>query len=451
MLVRFVVDNLLSFGTQTEFNLFPSNQSSKKKHHLYQTKGINILKMSAIYGANGAGKSNLLLSLLLLVELIDNEEYIGHILFNRFKTEKSEQRPNVLLGIEFINNGTPYLYAVKLGQGRIQHEELYISGLGVKKNELVFERTQNEDGENNVELPESFYRNSEGKILNDVIIKSFKKSRKTFLKVLSELEHESFDDIRNAYSWFKEKLVALTPGAYYGYMVSRFVNDRPFSKFAKKMMCSFHTGIREMDFEKIEVSQYLGEDDELIEEIYKDLQESGGDFVDVVLRGERVAISMEHDVAYVHRIFFRHIGVSDEVKFYLDDESDGTRKLFEYIPIFKEIIDDNKVYLIDEIERSIHPIIVKELISKFSKEEKTNGQLIFSTHESNLLDQDIFRQDEIWFVEKDENACTNLYPLSDFKVHHTKNIEKGYLNGRYGAIPFTGNLKDLNWTNLEAS
>jgi AAA15 family ATPase/GTPase len=104
-----------------------------------------------------------------------------------------------------------------------------------------------------------------------------------------------------------------------------------------------------------------------------------------------------------------------------------------------------KKYIVDEIERSIHPILIKELISKFSKEENTKGQLIFTSHESNLLDQDILRTDEIWFAEKNNRGETKLYSLSDFKEHSTIDIRKGYLQGRYGGIPFISNLQDLNW------
>lgn len=183
--------------------------------------------------------------------------------------------------------------------------------------------------------------------------------------------------------------------------------------------------------------------------IYQDLVDSESGILSGNLSDERLTIRLEGDLAYVYRLYFKHEGIDDDVKFYFNDESDGTKRLFEYVALFKDIVDKNVVYIIDEIERSIHPTIIKELIHKFSSEEKTKGQLIFSTHESNLLDQEIFRQDEIWFVEKDEHGTSNIYPLSDFKVHHTKNIQKGYLNGRYGAIPFTGNLKDLKWVKHE--
>ena len=99
-------------------------------------------------------------------------------------------------------------------------------------------------------------------------------------------------------------------------------------------------------------------------------------------------------------------------------------------------------YFIDEIERSVHPVMIKVIISKISEKESCRGQLIFTTHESCLLDQKILRADEIWLTQKDSSQATQIYPLSDFNIHKTANIEHGYLNG---GIPFLSNLKDLNW------
>lgn len=126
-------------------------------------------------------------------------------------------------------------------------------------------------------------------------------------------------------------------------------------------------------------------------------------------------------------------------------ESDGTCRLIEYMLIFYGISLSAEVYVVDEIERSIHPILIKSIIKKLSESNGINGQLIFTTHESCLLDQNILRPDEIWFAQKDAEQATQLYPLSDFNIHHTANIENGYLNGRYGGIPFLSNLKDLHW------
>ena len=126
-------------------------------------------------------------------------------------------------------------------------------------------------------------------------------------------------------------------------------------------------------------------------------------------------------------------------------ESDGTRRLIEYMPLFFALTHGHGVFVVDEIERSVHPIMVKSIIQKISDSKQAKGQLIFTTHESCLLDQSIFRPDEIWFAQKDAEQSTKLYPLSDFNIHNTANIENGYLAGRYGGIPFLSNLKDLHW------
>ena len=115
------------------------------------------------------------------------------------------------------------------------------------------------------------------------------------------------------------------------------------------------------------------------------------------------------------------------------------------MPLIYTIMKGDAVYIVDEIERSIHPILIKSIISKISDSHEAKGQLIFTTHESCLLDQSIFRPDEIWFAQKDVDQSTQLYPLSDYNSHKTANIENGYLNGRYGGIPFLSNLSDLKW------
>ena len=162
-----------------------------------------------------------------------------------------------------------------------------------------------------------------------------------------------------------------------------------------------------------------------------------GDVVNYVKEGEKVMAK---------RIRASHINNEGQsVTFGFGLESDGTQRLVDYLPMIYDIIYNDNVIIIDEIERSIHPIIIKELISLLSAKDDMKGQLIFSTHESCLLDQDILRTDEIWFAQKNQEGSTQLYSLSDFNVHSTANIENGYLNGRYGGIPFLTNLKDLHW------
>ncbi len=166
-----------------------------------------------------------------------------------------------------------------------------------------------------------------------------------------------------------------------------------------------------------------------------------GDIINYVKDGDKVIakkISASH-----------HDSKGNQIEFGLGLESDGTQRLVDFIPVIYGMLNNKHVYVIDEIERSIHPIIIKELISLISNNKKMNGQIIFSTHESCLLDQSILRTDEIWFAQKDSNGATQLYSLSDYNVHSTANIENGYLNGRYGGIPFLSNLSDIHWEDGE--
>lgn len=132
-------------------------------------------------------------------------------------------------------------------------------------------------------------------------------------------------------------------------------------------------------------------------------------------------------------------GKSIEKNIDFNFESVGTKYMFVLIPLLYEVLEQRKTLIVDELDKSLHPFLVRYIVSLFNNESlnKNGAQLIFNTHDTNLLDLNIFRRDQIWFVKKDPNTgATDTYPLDDFSVRNTDNIQKGYLNGRYGAIPF---------------
>ena len=133
------------------------------------------------------------------------------------------------------------------------------------------------------------------------------------------------------------------------------------------------------------------------------------------------------------------------VVFDIEEESDGTQRLLDIIPAIDMYLNFNVTVIVDEVDESLHPSLLKAIMHKIMNSVPAyGGQFIITTHESNLLDYDIYRQDEIWFVEKN-NGSTELYPLTDFKPRADLQLQKGYLMGRFGAVPFLANLKDLNW------
>ena len=224
--------------------------------------------------------------------------------------------------------------------------------------------------------------------------------------------------------------------------------DNEFKNYVKDLICSFNLGVSDLVSERKEIQDYFGEDNiKDVSDIMNELKNNPERMIGLRSNNRNEIILVNEDgKIIVKSLKIGHIGKNNkQVLFDLDEESDGTVRLLDFVPAFKSVISNKKVFVIDEIERSIHPLLIKELVQKFSLDEKTKGQMIFTTHESNLLDQDFFRLDEIWFTEKNKDGSTDLYSLNDFKEHKTIDIKKGYLNGRYGSIPFLGNLQDLNW------
>ncbi|MEM9545008.1 MAG: ATP-binding protein [Bacteroidota bacterium] len=223
--------------------------------------------------------------------------------------------------------------------------------------------------------------------------------------------------------------------------------DEDYYYFVREYLVSANVGIKDIEFSHISIEEYFGSNEsDLVEKIRKEMIAENL-WIKVVedRNGRLISVLRKDDVIEVVELLFVHESKGQKISFTLDMESDGTRRLFDLIPILFQARSKETTFFVDEMERSIHPSLIHQLLLKFSQNWKTKGQIILSTHETSLLDQDIFRRDEIWFVEKDKNGSTDLYPLSDFKEHHTKNIRNGYLSGRYGGIPFLGDLEKLNY------
>lgn len=449
MLIRFVVNNIYSFGEQKEFNMLPSPRFKRLKHHAYSINDFKVVKMSSLYGANGAGKSNLINALSLMQELVREKISSKRVDFDRFKFAKSGDETSQIFAIEFFQDEQPFYYALEIKEGLIRTEELYESGLGKKKDRLIFERKTDEQKKTSTHFLAEFENDTESKVLKSVIEKNLSKPDKPLLKLLTTLDNSFLNDCFKAFAWFDDTLQILSPYSKPGALAHKLDVDEGFRKYAREIMLAFHTGINNLRSETKTLEDFFGEEKSktvldslkdvenfLAEHLFTVHSEDGGEIV-IVKKGNEL---------FVKQLKLEHTGKEGiRATFDLEEESDGTIRLLDFIPAFRDIVDKNRVYVIDEIERSIHPLLIKELIRKFSEDTFSKGQLIFSTHESNLLDQEILRQDEIWFVEKDRNGCTDLYSLSDFKEHNTIDIRKGYLTGRYGSIPFLANLKDLNW------
>lgn len=447
MLIRFAIKNLFSFKEETEFNLLPS-KAKRLSHHKYTQSGIEVLKLSALYGANGSGKSNLIRSISLLKMMVLRGVIPNSLTSQKFKLSESSQTEPVELAIEFFANDAIYYYSIAINDG-IVIDEFFSSNNPQQEDEMIFHRKY-ENGKTLVSFFKEFGEVKENLILKKIIETDLLKPNQPLFSLLNSISNHAFIDIKVAYSWFEDGLTVIYPETKATGLVLEIESKEGFKEFANELMRSFNTGITNLKVDVKSVEEFFGKDNQKeVDEIKAELKNNPEKKIGLMTNAktsEEVVVMNDGGKILAKRLLFEHKGDKNQnVEFQFDEESDGTRRLLEYLPVFSNVIQNSPTFIIDEIERSIHPLIIKEIISKFSKDESTKGQLIFSTHESNLLDQEIFRTDEIWFTEKSLLGSTKLYSLSDFKEHNTIDIRKGYLNGRYGAIPFLGNLQDLNW------
>lgn len=448
MLIRFFATNFLSFNEETEFNMLSSSDQRSHKEHIYVWNSLELLKGAAIYGANGAGKSNLVKAITALrtIVLEGGKNHLNDL--EGFKLSVEVDKPTIL-EIEFVKDDIPFLYGLSVHKKIVIEEWLYVSGMGNVPDHMLFHRTI-ESGNLTLKFAEEYARTEEDRFRLKFYQDELLKDDELLLTELAELK-EGFGEIKQAFSWFYNLLV-LFPRTKLNMpsIVAKLNLDPNYKQFHDEAIHTLHTGISEVEVLSKDLSTFLGKENENVADHILNELKNGKKYVQFSSQrtwgGEKEFVAvMENDEPVVRHIVTKHENQRGQlVNFSLDEESDGTNRLLDFIPAFYGIIHADSVVIIDEIDQSIHPALLKELVRKFMTNPATKGQLIFTTHESNLLDQNLFRRDEIWFVEKQDGA-TRMYPLSDFDIRLDLDIRKGYLNGRFGAIPFLGNLKDLNW------
>lgn len=449
MLLRFIIENFMSYKEPTEFNTFPAG-AKNKNHHKAENSGVEWLKVVSVYGPNGAGKSNLVKALDYLIKTVEKGHL--HLTPHPFKLNKEYQadKPSKF-GIEFFAMNIFYYYELEFKYGVIVTENLYRNSNRSKRTELFKRTTEEHSQKINVIVHKKFLRSEKDKLRIDIIADELLKPNDLFLSFGWE---NIFEEIDHAYKWITNKIMIISPTSKPRGLVMKMIKEDGFASYMKSTICALDTGIKHINVETIPADQFFGEDEKSRLETLRSkfAEKDKADFFTLRSNtGSEIVAEKQGNEILVHKLEMVHSCKSDipneNVIFDLDEESDGTRRLFDLLPMTYGVLHSDLTFVIDEIERSIHAVLIRELLLKIL-DQNISGQLIFTTHESTLLDLDIFRQDEIWFVEKNEEGATTLYPLSKFKPRFDLDVRKGYLNGKFGAIPFLGNLKELNWDKI---
>ena len=425
MLVRFSVKNFMSFKEKQDFSM-EAGIGDENPDNIININESNerVLKTTALYGANASGKTNLIkaFSVAIMMIRLSNNRQPGEKLLQmeQFAFDENTKKEPCEFEFIFYTNNNKYVYGFKADKNKIHEEYLY--QYFSAKATRIFERI----GENY-----KFLQADETK-LN--AIKNQNLENKLFLSTATTWNYEK---TRAPYLWFANMIDTYIGGNELNpFSIEAYNNDdanESLKKFTLKLLEEADIIIKDYNIEIEETEM----DARMIMQL-KNMNIPSN----VIIPKTSVikSITMSHEI----------IDENGNTKIYnldLISESSGTKIVFAMAPILKEVFEKGKILIIDEIERSLHPSLVEMIIKFFHSIEinKSNAQLIFNTHDTNLLSLDLFRRDQIWFAEKDpKKGATELYPLDDFSVRKTENIQKGYLNGRYGAIPFVA-MGDSLW------
>jgi AAA15 family ATPase/GTPase len=425
MLIELKIKNFRSFREEAVLSLV----ASADKSHLENTISLpefgnrKLLRTAVIYGSNAAGKTNLISAVHFIDKFVntsmdrklnDSIDVKPFLLSSEPNTAPSE------FEITFMDdNNIRFQYGFHLTSARIIREWLISYPKGLPQ--TWFERENNDD--TNSESKWHFGRNLKGKnnqlaelTRNDIL----------FLSNAAKLNHRQ---LGRTFKWFQECLRVIDANE---------ISPILFAYSAKKAKDEENTqvGIRRL----LEVADFGISGFDIREETYteKDLpEEMPVELRDQILNKKHLDVYMRHPVTD-----------EIEVPLPLEEESSGTQRFFALSGPLAEVLQNGWTLFVDELDSSLHPLLVRYLVELFhsQKYNPRGAQLIFNTHDTTLMDCCIFRRDQIWFMEKDRQSCSHLYPLLDFSPRKDEALAKGYLMGRYGAIPF---LSKPNWGDTE--
>lgn len=407
MLLQFSVKNFRSFEKEEILNLSAGKKSELRDSNTFEfSVGQRLVRSAVIYGPNASGKSNLIRAIFFLQQFVlaSSTAYQEKqkIPLQSFRLNAKTQAEPSEFSIDFVCNDVRFTYHVALTEDQIISEELY--AYPKKYRQTWFTRKWNPSSK-----VYDWYQGPSFKGEHKV----WEQMTRTNALYLSTAVQFNSEQLKPIFLWFRDQLVILFKNGpaqeiYFNpELTFQFLKNPKTASWINKFMECADIGI---------------ENFHLIEEETPPIK--------------KVAVRTQHKMLD-----------SDQKVFFdlLLDESDGTQRLFSQAGGWLKALREGLVLFVDELDLHLHPNIVRYLIELFHspKTNQKNAQLIFTTHDTSLLDNDLFRRDQVWFVQKDEQQGSRLYSLLDFKPRKGEAIGKGYLQGRYGALPFIGKFRFL--------
>lgn len=443
MLIGFSVSNFRSFNTSQSIS-FLASKIVRHKNHVCELNGRKILKSALIYGANAGGKSNLIKAVDFSRNIIINGTDSSNLNKLNFRLSAESYSTPGIFQYQLMVGNQEYSYGIAISYSNKEIISEWLIRVDKNKNDFViFDRNIDDEGISTVEtdISDKQFKNSERV---KIYFEDFRSNISTTLRkktMLSDLANRGshkdsiLDEIISVYEWFNNILVLFPESEY---MRINDMANAPHRDFFRNVLQFFDTGIAELKSQKIEMD---------LDKLFENVPHAEAEQLkiqianaasqhpfDLRLNNQLVTLRKDDTGNIVYNKLMLDHGNSND-PFELTDESDGTKRLFDLIPLLYES-GKAQVILIDEIDRSLHTALVRKFIELFfEKTEGNSSQLIATTHDDNLMDLNLLRQDEIWFVERQKDHSSSLYSLNKYKARFDKKINNDYLLGKYGAVP----------------
>ncbi|MEH2463336.1 AAA family ATPase [Nostoc sp.] len=422
MLIEFSVGNYRSFKEQVTFSMVAANLVAKDKkldeNNVFEVDNdLKLLKSAAIYGANASGKSNLATALNFMKWFMINSsretQSTEKIDVEQFKLSTETEGKPSFFEIVFLMNGKRYRYGFEATIDKVVSEWLfYVPKL---KETKLFERKLDK-----ISVSKTYKADG---------IQQKTRRNALFLSVSAQFNVHIAEKILD---WLTNKVAlisTLNDRGYRGYTLSCLMDNENKDEIFQ-LLKKLDLGFSDVTVEESEITA-----DSLPKGLPDELK-------NLILNGKGKLSSVQT----IHQKFDgKGSPVSIEI-FNLDEqESEGTKKVFALAGPLVDTLKNGKVLIIDEFDARIHPLISRAIVELFNSKETNpdNAQLIFMTHDTNLLNNKLFRRDQVWFTEKNRYGITDLYSLAEYNISNDASFESDYIQGRYGAIPYIGNLNHL--------
>ncbi len=418
MLVDFRVANFLSFKEEQVLSMVASSDRSLCEN-VAEAAGFRLLRSAAVYGPNAAGKSNLIKALEFARSLVRSSDDIdvgGEIPCKPFLLDPVCGDEPSQFGITFVDGGVRYEYDVAVTARRVVRESLtvYPGGSKGRGQDWFFREFDEETGQYNWSF--SSYLTGEKSRIRELT-----RDNVLYLTMAAKLNHEQLTDV---YRWINSLGPMAEPeSASWSAIAAQLLlpearnPESPLKRRLAGFLRKADLGISDVRVTKEDVDN-----------------EWGSGSVEYVIKGRPYRVLLTHKAE----------DSGAEMTLDLSQESEGTRQLLRMAIPWFDCLESGRTAFLDEFESSLHPSICAALLKAWHRAKSSEGggsaQLIFTTHNTLLLESDLLRRDQVWFVEKDSSGASHLYPLTDYSPRKSESLGKGYLSGRYGAIPFVGDL-----------